>query len=726
MVTDMEILHRALNFEKRGPQAWEIATVGASRQDINRLVQAEFVEQRAHSSKIQTGVYGPALYRLTEKGRRLVIVQDEINPPIPAEEIIASMSLIVGFDDLKDAIAHAIEERKRIHFLMEGPPASIHGSTEVWIDQGNGPECLPIASLEGKRFKTLAVHPVTLKSDWYDAELSKHDYDGEWVEITGVGILPFTVTATHSLVAYDPCLGCLIPKKAADLKVGELLPILSKWHSRWMVLPQGNQIFINHVPVVLDGEFGFMLGFWLGDGGLSQGATKLITFSNHDNGVLKRIQSYLYSMKGSGRYYRGGNLRRDRLMVQHQPLFNFLQKQFLYGDGKPGIKGRTSRWKKLPPWVMQAPEEFICELLNGYFYADGTVANGVISATSTSPNLARDIAMLITRLGITPAIQHRGKDAQSVAIRQCDAQRFMDKVGVFRKNRTVTTSVLMHDEAFKIPFPFGPQVAQSLQSSLRKGRRSQSFTRRSATELMASGWHDQLMNLLNADIRWVRVEHLRQFSEPEQIVYDLSVPEAETFVLGNRVLVHNCAKSLILEAVRSAVPTAYMAFGSRTSGRGLSDKLFEIKPSVLLMDEADKMRHDVFSLMLGLMAAGEIIETKSGNTRGLRLETMVIAACNSSKKMPAEFLSRFAMHVKFPHYTREEFINVCQSFLSRVEGCPEDLSAKIGRLVFDSKLGDVRKAKGVWQLMREPTDEDMLRVLRMMTKYSSVQADRML
>lgn len=68
-----------------------------------------------------------------------------------------------------------------------------------------------------------------------------------------------------------------------------------------------------------------------------------------------------------------------------------------------------------------------------------------------------------------------------------------------------------------------------------------------------------------------------------------------------------CGKSLIIEGVRSAVPTAYIAFGSRTSASGLSQALFENQPSVLLMDEADKMHHDCYSVMLGLMEGGELL-----------------------------------------------------------------------------------------------------------------------
>lgn len=178
------------------------------------------------------------------------------------------------------------------------------------------------------------------------------------------------------------------------------------------------------------------------------------------------------------------------------------------------------------------------------------------------------------------------------------------------------------------------------------------------------------------------------------------------------------AKSLLLEGVRSAVADAYIAFGSRTSAAGLSDALFEHQPSVLLLDEADKMENDCYSVLLGLMESGEVLETKSKKTRGIRLETMVFAACNSSAKMPPEFLSRFALHARFPMYTRQEFIDVCHGFLSRAEDCPPDLAILIGRLVYDYSIGDVRKARGVWQLMTAPTEDEVRRVVQLMLKYS--------
>lgn len=185
-----------------------------------------------------------------------------------------------------------------------------------------------------------------------------------------------------------------------------------------------------------------------------------------------------------------------------------------------------------------------------------------------------------------------------------------------------------------------------------------------------------------------------------------------------------CAKSIMLEGVRSAVPDAFLCFGSRTSAAGLSDALFEHQPSVLLLDEADKMDNDIYAVLLGLMEGGEVLETKSKKTRGIKLDTMVLAACNSSQRMPREFLSRFALHVWFPEYSRQEFIDVCQGFLARAEGCPAELAVLIGQLVYDYALGDVRKARGVWQLMTGPTEEEAHRVIQLMLKYSPDNENR--
>ncbi|MDO8634921.1 MAG: AAA family ATPase [Dehalococcoidia bacterium] len=194
-----------------------------------------------------------------------------------------------------------------------------------------------------------------------------------------------------------------------------------------------------------------------------------------------------------------------------------------------------------------------------------------------------------------------------------------------------------------------------------------------------------------------------------------------------------CAKSLIIEAVRQAVPHvegpeheiitpgAEIAFGSRTSASGLSDLLFGRHPLVLLLDEIDKVHSDVFSVLLGLMETGEVIETKSKKTRGVRLATTVIAAGNSISKIPAEVKSRFGVKAAFPPYTRDEFINICRIFLIKageLPGLTPEIAETIGSLTFDYQLGDIRTARDVTKLMESPTLAEAERVIQFLMKYS--------
>ena len=179
-----------------------------------------------------------------------------------------------------------------------------------------------------------------------------------------------------------------------------------------------------------------------------------------------------------------------------------------------------------------------------------------------------------------------------------------------------------------------------------------------------------------------------------------------------------CAKSIFLDCIRAAVEDSHLAFGSRTSAAGLSDILFERQPRILLMDEIDKMKNDVFDMLLGLMESGEVIETKSKKSRGIILDTMVICAGNYDKCFSKAFLSRFALHVHFPTYSRQEYIDVCISFLTRSEGCPHELARLIGEACFDERLGDVRQARSVWKLMDGPTESQLRSVIELKRTYS--------
>ncbi len=181
-------------------------------------------------------------------------------------------------------------------------------------------------------------------------------------------------------------------------------------------------------------------------------------------------------------------------------------------------------------------------------------------------------------------------------------------------------------------------------------------------------------------------------------------------------------KSTILDAIRNVVPDATMVFGRGASAKGLSNKLFEEQPSVLLMDELDKSKKEVREMILGLMETGEIINTKADDSRGIVLDTLVFAACNSSAMFSPEFKSRFAMHPCFQRYTRSEFIDVVIAMIAQGGKCPADLAEYIAIQVFDNELGDVRQARDIWRQMNFSTQEEADRILNVKLKYRPQEA----
>jgi hypothetical protein len=119
VATDIEILKRAYDREndsRNQCRVWAAYHVGASRSDINRLITEELIVQAHQSSRIGKYDYAPALYRLTEKGRSLIFAttMEREFERVPAADILDAMSLIVGFDDVKQAIAQAIETRYQV------------------------------------------------------------------------------------------------------------------------------------------------------------------------------------------------------------------------------------------------------------------------------------------------------------------------------------------------------------------------------------------------------------------------------------------------------------------------------------------------------------------------------------------------------------------------------------------------------------------------------------
>ena len=158
------------------------------------------------------------------------------------------------------------------------------------------------------------------------------------------------------------------------------------------------------------------------------------------------------------------------------------------------------------------------------------------------------------------------------------------------------------------------------------------------------------------------------------------------------------AKTMFLRALEQhGGSLAMWVSGSSTSLAGLWDKLAEVKPRWLLIDELEKMKLEDTASLLNLMENGRIVRTKSRRNLDLKINCWVIATANRIDVLAPELKSRFAK-VEVAEYSQTNYITVVKNVVIK-EGASEvdaDLIAKamLGR------SRDVRDAVRVARLAK--------------------------
>lgn len=661
MLSDIEILRRAYDREndtrdRRPPshRSWEYYTVGASRNDIKRLLDEGLLI-------IAMKAMGLTKYKLSEKGRSLVWAtsMEREFAKIPATSVLEAMDLVVGFDDIKDAIARAVEARRRINFLLQGPPAcakslilegvrSVVPDAYIAFGSRTSAAGLSDALFEFQPSVLLLDEADKMDNDCYSVLLGLME-SGEiletksrkalrngtkvytptgprTIEASAVGDQVYTVDGDSAPVLgvfpqgkqdiYEvtfsdkqviPCtLDHLWEIKRANMKTkvvktAELLRISARLLSRtWVPVAETVRFPFQSVP--LDA---YALGALIGNAGLTREVLVLsATEGDMDDPVLARVAAVApegYSFKRTGGNVYDFALTRDFALTGN---YGAKRHPWITALRELGLWGKYSCERFIPSIYKYNTEEIRWALIQGLMDTDGSVhpKDGQPRFEVTSERLADDLAEVIESLGGICSVGSPRPTSY-------------DKEG--------------HRVSCKPSYE-------------------------------------------------VRITH----------------PDAERFFQLER-------KRLLCR--RKVKPMRRYIDAIRFVGQDEATCIEVDHPRQLFLTEGFVPTH---------------------NSRGIKLETMIIGACNSSAKMPLEFLSRFALHVHFPTYSREEFIDVCHGFLTRAESCPSETAVFIGQLVYDYGIGDVRKARAVWQLMAAPTEEEVQRVIRLMLKYSSDNHNR--
>jgi DNA-directed RNA polymerase beta' subunit len=260
-------------------------------------------------------------------------------------------------------------------------------------------------------------------------------------------------------------------------------------------------------------------------------------------------------------------------------LFGSLVGAFLSGGGErrlpenPGLvqwlRTETEAGKRVPQCMFAAPLPCVAALLRCYFDGVGNIAvqKHTIRCCSTSAQLLDDISLLLAYFDILPYkfTSEGGGVMHHLAICTKYADAYVSRIG---SNVEMKLAALREIVAYngrsdckshmefmdKIP-KVGPLLAQmckraGMSRSCQQWATRESIGRRTLRKYIQqfealgapaeSANVEILRQAHDSDVVWDKIVHIKVIPEDQtKLVYDLSVQDAETFLLGSGVLVHN-------------------------------------------------------------------------------------------------------------------------------------------------------------------------------------------
>ena len=166
------------------------------------------------------------------------------------------------------------------------------------------------------------------------------------------------------------------------------------------------------------------------------------------------------------------------------------------------------------------------------------------------------------------------------------------------------------------------------------------------------------------------------------------------------------------------------------SGPGLLDTLFSLPEEVmkegiiLLLDEIGALSRNDQRQLYSLMTDGKIKQTKSKKIREAQIKCRVFATCNETTKLEKPLLSRFAIHLEFPPYTKEQYIHIMSTaILNKKFTTNEQFARYIAETIYTQFGGDnPRLCESVAKTCKDETT--VQRFVLMQQKYSKEEQER--
>ena len=470
--------------------------------------------------------------------------------------------------------------------ITNGSDVKYRGTVKDFMD--------PILKANAANIKTIGKNSVVLpmeegedyyimgvsedeKTSWHRiSEMSRHPCHGGIVEVKTRTGRTTTATLSHSFLKRSP--SGIVPVRGSDLKVGMRIPIAR-------VIPEvpgaTTAIKCGETTFELTREFGWICGIYLADGSFN-GNNVIITKQAMVVETNLAAFSKLHGITNSVRHYDSEYGPSKSIMIPFKDLKDCLMATF----------GTGSYQKFVGANVFHANKEFIAGVIAGFFDGDGNVnaERQMIRAGSRCQTLIKDITALLGYVGMyatmseETSIRIPDKVLYTMVIPSKFAKEYKEKLGFQLPEKAKALDEIIaynaradakckQDAIDQIPevgdiiaetgkilqFPDQSRTYGRWKKKEAIGRqtlakyvgnfeaRIQEFTTQGiAIHPRVAPNMELLRSAVDADVIWDEIVELTEYDDPNEFVYDFTVPGNDSFMVDCNVLVHNTLNKVLL------------------------------------------------------------------------------------------------------------------------------------------------------------------------------------
>lgn len=437
------------------------------------------------------------------------------------------------------------------------------------------------------------------KTSWKQiSQISRHPANGGLVKITTQSGKTTTCTLSHSFLKRSSEQK-IVPVLGSDLKLGDRLPVAMNIQTLDKTI---DCIKIGDLNYKLSRDLGWLFGAYLADGNTNYheiSITKVIP--EYQQNIIRIVNDIfttecrikMRKLNGRQNILNGYDMNKynsEQVVFKHKGLAKLLNQ---WGDAYT---------KTVPGWIYNANIEFIQGFIGGYFDGDGNVdvnskkCKEMVRAHSASEELIDDMIVLLAFCGIfaSKCKEARKKenrvDLWSIQIARRFGTHFKDKIGFIVKEKSRGLDNLIENIKSRKPqdcidmIPELSKILHNLSKSLGHkklrqvsrdmmkqnssiGRQILKKHYKELTDMYRENALEHKSNIdietnlsylkqaIESDVVWDKIVKIEYLPDPQEYVYDFTVPGNDSFMIDTGILVHNTLNTFHLSGVSAASKT---------------------------------------------------------------------------------------------------------------------------------------------------------------------------